>query len=267
MVWEGGEELMKEYQELGSSIIVMNGETICSQFDIRYDYSNQAAILTGLCQALSAIHSEDIYLIVDEMPARGDFSKVQRLNVTLAVALQPASLSYDLKPPILDPPVDMNSIELKRVFRYTHSNLNFLVRVLRHWKQRQEERQELVHWRNVMQRKIRLNLEYPYPVNSSPIPSSLREEEEGHEIQGYLPECLLLPFCYCISDTPVNECDDLEQHLMKDNWNIILARINRLKQETLQNETDVITIIVDEENRGEEGCCRWLATRNWSKSK
>ena len=77
--------------------------------------------------------------MIDEMPVSGDFSKVQRLNVNLAVALQPYEPLQDhSRQPVVDPPSDMNSIQLKRVFRYTHRNMVFLSRVLRHWRQNQE---------------------------------------------------------------------------------------------------------------------------------
>jgi len=101
VVWEGGKELIDKFQALKDgdkcpNFKVMDREAICQQLGVTKPNSNRDEVpgLTEVCLGLSR-SNPFAHLILDEMPCVGNFTKLDRHNIALTVALQPASLSTE----------------------------------------------------------------------------------------------------------------------------------------------------------------------------
>ena len=172
------------------SIQVMEGEAACQKLGLQYEWRTPVPCLSSICQVL-ATYSEDYHLFADEVEAWGDFTQLDRHGVNCSVALAPSTKDKDA---VIDPPADMASVSLRRVYRYTQEIAGFVEGAMKEWEARSHK---------------------VIAVGG----------EAGHEVRGEVPECLLLPPCTC-----TDSCEDPEQHLLEAHAATILALVRRLQE-------------------------------------
>ena len=186
VAWEESHLLMDRFNKLkkntqDSAIKIMSGDEVCKKFGVfqeQYKHEEQRdVVINTICRKLEEECPPDHqpFLLIDELPPNtkgseafsGDWRGLRPGKVGLVLSLMPkadqttpSKYSIDIKSP-----PDMPVVTLTRVYRYTHSILNF----------------------------FRFLMEDSTGDLHSPLCIPENGFSYGHEVSGQLPEVMLLP--------------------------------------------------------------------------
>ena len=237
VAWEESRLLMERFRQRfpGSSRVkIMSGDEVCKKFGVfqeQYKHEEQRdVVINTICRKLEEECPPDHqpFLLIDELPPNtkgseafsGDWRGLRPGKVGLVLSLMPkadqttaSKYSIDIKSP-----PGMPVVTLTRVYRYTHSILNF----------------------------FRFLMEDSTGDLHSPLCIPENGFSYGHEVSGQLPEVMLLPRTVCLNASSAED-------LLESNKTALFKILETFGEKSVTVLVD--TCVVEEEIRS---CVGWL---------